>query len=1120
MELESNNQSNNLKQLPNDPSYIAHETQYMNQWNDTDNLLYHRMIKKNANNSSFSFMDGCPFVSGSLHIGHISIASIKSTLFNYKIMDGYSCENKHGFDCHGLPALSKTASDNNLTIEQFKALPLEQSNALCEKMVFKYKDLWKPVIQRIGRLTDFENDYMTRDPNFMESCWFIFKQIYDQRNVYKGEKVMPYSYGIQSPLSNSEASQNYKEKSTKSIYVAFELNSEENTHIVVWTTTPFTLPSNLALCVNANMTYVKFRTNNDKTYIVTKSCIKNVFDKTTKIEIISEMKGSDLVGLTYKPMFPFTLETDKANNISREYKIVADNYVTEGQIGSGVVHLAPAMGEDDFRVCFANNLIDNKTISLYCPIDECGKFTDNITPYKGRLVFDCEDDIRADLKKSGHLLKIQLYTHSYPYCYRTDKPLIYKTNPSYYIKTTAYKDRMIELNKSVNWIPSEVGTGRFHNWLKDAKDWAISRSTSYATPIPIWKADDGSEICVGSIDELEILTGVRVSNLHPEFVNDLVIIKDNKTYKRIADTFDCWFESGSVPMAQLHYPFNPESKILEEQEYLSDFISEGSDQVRGWYFSLMILSTAIFNKAPYRNVMCTGIIFDKNGDKISKRLGNYVDPMESLNTYGADVIRTYFINSPVMNAEPLKLDETNIMFLKRRFTPYINGVKFWIEHTMNFMRRNKLDSLDLSPNNNPIEITNLMDKWILLRTNKLVDNVKSFMDEYKFSLAIQSLLDFIDELTNWYIKFNRDRIKGVCSEQDRRESIYVLYNVLMTYCRLWAPFTPFLSEHIYQHLRFCSSVFASIDSVLLTDYPKVSTINKAEDNKTLTMFKDLQRVCTLVRSLRDKTTTHTMSVVSLKQCTIYHDDVTYLEMLKSSIHLVQGELNCKRFVFEHLMSNITIKVNPNRKMLGQFFRGESSKIIKLLESLSETSLMGLYDGIIQIKYNSDMFDEIIDQRFYTLIKVPVSRAELTFGRQDTESNNVLCQIDNDLMVSIDHTYDESIHNDYQYKRLHSAVQKSRKEMKLHTWDAVTVILDNRYATEHMRITLQDNLSNAEVLIAVIESEPLNGVHETEHHKMHSQIFDIEPMPGTTLDIDQNPSPKYLTVRYLKQANDK
>lgn len=1078
-----------LKQLPDDSTYIAHEKECMDMWYDMN--LYNKLIEKNKDSPAFIFMDGPPFVSGNLHSGHIAVFSVKSVVHIFKSMMGYRCEVKLGYDCHGLPALNKTADDNNLTIEEFKALDIATSNKLCEEMVFKYKGLWEPHIKRM-RLVDITNEYMTRDAKYMESCWWIFKQIFDQGQVYKGEKVMPYSYGNQTPLSNFEASQNYKEKHTKSIYVGFE--TEDDTYFVAWTTTPWTLPANLALCVNADMIYVRIKIE-DKKYIMAKSCIWNLFSKTTNIEILNEFKGSELVNLTYKPIFPFTQKIDIDNSIIREYKIVSDPYVTSGDIGSGIVHLAPAFGDDDFRVCFSNGLIDNKNVSLYCPIDDYGRYEELIEQYKGRLVFDCEDDIRLYLKKTGNLLKTQLYSHNYPYCWRTNTPLIYKTNPSYYIRTTSYKDIMLELNKTVNWYPQEIGEKRFHSWLECVKDWSVSRSTTYGTPIPLWISDKGSVICIGSISELETYTKTYIDDIHPQYVNDLVIERDGETFRRIPDTFDCWFESGAVPMAQCHYPFDEQSKEIDSRAYGSNFICEGMDQTRGWFYTLMVLYAAIHKKSPYQTVMCTGMILDPNGNKISKRLGNFIDPQEILDKFGADIIKTFIVNSPIINAESLKMSETNVMHLKRRFTPYINGVKFWIEHTLNYIKQKNKNNIDLNPKHpNNINIVNLnfMDKWILVRTNNLVKNVRHMMNEYRLSNAVELLLDFVDELTNWYIKFNRDRLKGLHTDDDWYNSILVLYNVIMLYCRLWAPITPYLSEHIFKYLKSCSSEYCNFESVILTNYPDAETdiVNQTE-NETLTTFKDLQRVCTLVRSLRDMTKTHSMSVVPLKCCTIYHNNLDYLEQIKQYIPLIKTELNCQKFCFESLNSNVSFKLIPDRKSIGQFFRKEAASVSKFLEMQSSNTLSDIYNKKITLVYKSSVYDEILDSKFFKLIKVP--------NALDTNVNkNLTSQIDDDLMVCIDHTYDDDIHQAYQYKRLHSLIQSMRKDMILRPWNTVNVILDSNYATQHMRTSLQDSLSNAIVTIAdynVNNADDiynnLDGMHENDKHKAYGKQFTLE-----------------------------
>ena len=1086
-----------LEQLLDDHTYIAHEEGIVDWWASEFNV-YQRMVEKNKGKLEFVFMDGPPFVSGNLHPGHIAVGSAKSAIHIYKNMKGYQCTVKLGYDCHGLPAVNKAAAENGLdTLDKIKAVGLNRFNEMCDQMITKYSKSWTPLIQRLGRHADFNNVYMTRDLKFMETCMWIFKQLWEKGLVYKGNKVMAYSYGNQTPLSNFEASQNYQEKETKSIYVAFQLSESDNVYMIAWTTTPWTLVSNLALCVNAKLDYVKVKIDDDKNhYIVGKNCMYNVFSKKQKIEILETIKGSDLVGLTYKPIFPYTQQIDEKICYSRKYIVVADNYVTESDIGTAIVHQAPAFGEDDFRVCELNGLIDNMTVTHYCPVDSEGKFISDITEFAHMLVFDTEDDIRSILKTKGVLLKTQLYKHNYPYCWRTDTPLIYRTTPSYYIKVTACKDQLVELNKKVSWHPKEVGEHRFHQWLLNVKDWSVSRSTSYATPIMIWTTEDNSDsICVGSIAELEELTGEHITNLHPEYVNHIIINKNGKKYTRIADTFDCWFESGAVPMGQLHYPFDPESKILDTREYLSDFICEGLDQTRGWFYTLMVLSGIIFNKPPYKDVMCTGMILDKDGRKFSKKLGNFVDPMISINQYGADVIRTYFINSPVLSADCLKFNNENIGKLKSRFTPYINGVKFWIEHALNFVKTSKKEinqsSIDFS------KYTNLFDRWILLKMNTVVNQITIYMDAYQLSLAVDLLLEFIEDLTNWYIKFNRDRLKGIETEHEWEDSLNVLYYVLITYCRLWAPITPFMSEHIYQHLKNESNVFKNIKSVLLTEYPEPDN-QFVDTSDTLESFSLMRRICTLVRTLRTNTSYHTKVVVPLKSCTIYHDNNKELDRLKSIMSLIQGEINCNNFIFESLNDNVSIKVEPDKKAIGLFFRIEANKVITLIESQDNNFMTKVYDGVASFKYVSNTYNEIMDSRFYRLIKTP---------KQTIVRENFLCKIDNDLMVGIDHTYDMTIHTSYQIKRLHTMIQNARKSMNLRPWNHITVLLDNIYADDTIKNTLQDSLSNADIIIGDLSSDSQyqtdQGLTKTIQQIIYWEKFVWEPFDVSDKNISEN-----------------
>lgn len=1049
-----------MNQLSEDNTFISHEKSVVEKWRD--NNLYDLLIKQKSD-TKFVLMDGPPFVSGSLHMGHLSISNIKSTIFNYMQMNGFNCKFKLGYDCHGLPIENLVCKENDLkTLDQIKTLGTSAFNELCDKTIDRYSKSWTPIFESIGRLADFNNVYMTRDVKFMETCIWIFKRLWDNGLVYRGNKVMAYSWACQTPLSNFESSQNYIEIETKSIYVSFKLENTNNKYLVAWTTTPWTLPSNMGLCVNAEIDYVEVEFN-DNVYICSKNSVERIFGKNAKI--INQLKGAELIKLTYEPLFNFVDKIDESlGRPKRTYRIFTDSYVRDSDIGSSVVHLAPAFGDDDFRVCFDNKVIDNVTVSDYCPIDLEGKFDQRVEPYKGQLVFETEDQIRNELKQRKLLLKTQLMKHNYPHCYRTNTPLIYRTAESFYIRVSALKDRMIEHNKKVTWHPEEIGSGRFHEWLDNAKDWAVSRFRFYGTPVPVWESEDGEDkdfIVVGSIDELYELTGIRVDNLHPQFLDKIEIIKNGRTYKRNSAILDCWFESGAVPFAQIGYPFNVDaSKELESREFLSDLICEGLDQTRGWFYTLLVLSTAILDKPPFRNVICTGLVLDKNGKKISKSAGNFVDPNVYIEKFGADYIRLYLISSPLLKAEPLKFDEKNLVNLKQNFIPLINGVKFFIEHALNYKHKVLKDNELIINNIDYSKLTNLMDKWVIERLDVIISNVKKFMINFEISRAVDSLVEFIEDLTNWYIKFNRDRVKGAYGNEDWEISLTVLFNVLIDYFILLAPFAPFLSELIFDHLKTCSNKYKNINSILLMNYPK----SKLSEYPSIDIMKELQHICQMVRTLRCQTPNHTKVVIPIKNCKICCASDEYLESIKSNIELIRGELNCINFEFENIKHNTVLKVVPDFKTIGKQFGKKSSEVIKFLENLDQNQIRTLYDNHDN-KSHIVYEEHILDQKYFQIKAIPLT---------NNSETNYVSMIDGILLIKIDHTYDEEICRLYQIKKLHSLIQETRKDLKLRPWNKISIIIDSKMIDKSVQIELQKMLHNADIYRGDTKTSEINN----------------------------------------------
>lgn len=732
----------------------------------------------------------------------------------YACMTGKQVQRRAGWDCHGLPVEYEIDQTLGITHrDQVLEMGIDKYNATCRGIVTRYTTEWESTITRLGRWIDFENDYKTMDPTFMESVWWVFQQLYEKDLVYQGFKVMPYSTGCKTPLSNFEAGLNYKDVKDPAVVVSFPIIGRENTSFVAWTTTPWTLPSNLALCVNPEMEYVKVLDKaSTKCYILAKSRLAQIYPQMTSkkwkpekaaelYEIQETFKGSELVGMKYEPLFTFFADTPASG---KYFQVLSDSYVTD-DAGTGVVHQAPAFGEDDYRVCLAHGIIQ-KGADIPCPVDADGNFTDPVDIVKGRHVKEADDTLIQIVKDSGRLVQKDVLNHNYPFCWRSDTPLIYKAVPSWFVKVESIRDQIVENNRQTYWVPNEVKEGRFHNWLSDARDWAISRNRFWGTPIPIWANEDLSElVCIGSIDQLAELSGTRVEDLHRETIDSLTIpSKKNPgtVLKRVEDVFDCWFESGSMPYAQSHYPF--ENKETWEKGFPADFIAEGLDQTRGWFYTLMVLSTALFNKPAFKNNIVNGLVLAGDGQKMSKRKKNYPDPTLVINKYGADALRMYLVNSPVVRAEPLKFREEGVLgVVKEVFLPLYNAFRFFVQN----VERWETTESKFVPDTEKVRASkNPTDIWIQAETQQLIKYFHEEMKAYRLYTVMPALVKFGTQLTNWYVRLNRDRLKGMDGDgieagADTATGLQVLYDVLLDVSLIMSPFTPFIAEYFYQHLR-------------------------------------------------------------------------------------------------------------------------------------------------------------------------------------------------------------------------------------------------------------------------------------------------------------------------------
>jgi len=884
-------------QFDSSESFPKREERILQFWKK--HQISERSVEERVKDPLFSFYDGPPFATGLPHYGHLLAGTIKDVVPRYKTMKGFCVPRRFGWDCHGLPVENEIEKAKELSgAVDIEAFGVAAFNEECRSIVLRYTEEWKKTVDRMGRWVDFRKTYKTMDPDFMESVWWVFQQLFQKGLVYEGFKVMPFSMKLGTPISNFEANLNYREVDDPSIVVAFEKIDEPGTSFLAWTTTPWTLPSNLALMVGGQHPYVKVKDlKTGRIYILAESRIETYFKE--GYEVVSRFLGEALEGARYKPLFPFFADRNA-------FRVILEDAVSLEE-GTGIVHSAPAFGEMDFFACKREN------IELVCPVDSNGRFTKEVPPYAGMLVKDADKEIMRDLKKQGALFYQGTIHHRYPFCWRSDTPLIYKAVRTWFVAVEQIKDALLAVNAQIHWVPEHIRDGRFGKWLENARDWAISRNRYWGTPIPMWRGDKGDLHAVGSVAELEKLTGAKVTDLHRHFIDDLTFVKNGQTFRRIPEVFDCWFESGSMPYAQNHYPF--ENVNTFEKTFPADFIGEGLDQTRGWFYTLTVLSTALFNKPAFKNVIVNGIILAEDGNKMSKRLKNYPDPEIVIDKFGADAIRLYMLNSPSVKAEDLRFSEKGVEHVVRQvLIPLWNSFVFLSTYAKIYK---------WAPQRIHHTPHALIDRWLLSITQKLIQDVEMAMENYELSQAVEPFVAFVDQLTNWYIRRCRSRFWADQDTKDRQEAFATLYTVLLDLSYVAAPFLPFLTDAIYQELRTPSMP----DSVHLCRFPDYNA--KTRNIELETEMQAAQDAVSLGHSLRKE---YKLKVRQpLAKAHLITSNPELLRALEKQKGLIADELNVKEIEF-HSDETQFVKwlAKPNFPVLGKKigkFMGEAQKII-------------------------------------------------------------------------------------------------------------------------------------------------------------------------------------------------
>ena len=1014
------------KKVSTDMNFVEREKQVEKFWED--NQIFEKSMKVREGNPSYVFYDGPPTANGKPHIGHVETRVIKDMIPRYRTMKGYQVPRKAGWDTHGLPVEleveKKLGLDGKDQIEKYGVEPFIEQ---CKESVWKYEGMWEDFSHTVGFWADMKNPYVTYHNDYIESEWWALKEIWKKGLLYEGHKIVPYCPRCGTPLSSHEVAQGYKDVKERSAVVRFKVKGED-AYILAWTTTPWTLPSNVALCVNPDEDYVKV-TSKGYTYYMAAALVDTVLGEGA--EILEHYQGKDLEFKEYEPLFPYA---EKRIGNKKAYYVVCDTYVTLTD-GTGVVHIAPAFGEDDSKV---GHRYDLPFVQL---VNEKGEMTEE-TPWAGTFCKKADMAVLQALEDKDLLFDAPLFEHSYPHCWRCDTPLIYYARETWFIRMTAVKEDLIRNNNTINWIPESIGKGRFGDWLENVQDWGLSRNRYWGTPLPVWQCECGHQDCIGSIEELKEKADNCPDDieLHRPYI-DAVTIKCPKCGKemhRVPEVIDCWFDSGSMPFAQHHYPF--ENKEIFEKQFPAQFISEAVDQTRGWFYSLLAISTLLFNKAPYENVIVLGLVQDENGQKMSKSKGNAVDPFDALQTYGADAIRWYFYTSSAPWL-PSRFAGKTVVEGQRKFMGTLwNTYAFFVLYA-------NIDKFDATKYTLEYDKLAVMDKWLLSRLESTVKAVDDNLANYRIPEAAKALQSFVDDMSNWYVRRSRERFWAKGMEQDKINAYMTLYTALVTVAKAAAPMIPFMTEDIYQNL--VKSIDASApESIHLCDFPEVHENwidpKMEEDMADLLEIVVMGRAARNTANIKNRQPIGTMYVKSEFQLSEFYKEI------------IEDELNVKEVVFKDDIADfISYSFKPQMRTVGPKYGKLLNKIKTTLSELDGNKAMAELKSTGELKLDIDG-QEIVLLEEDLLIDM-------------AQMEGYVSESDHTITVVLDTNLTPELIEEGFVRELGSKIQTMRKEAGFEVMDKIRV-----YAKDNDKIVSIMKNHGDEIKSEVLAEEIVTG----------------------------------------------